>query len=175
VVTAIRNQLTPDIDWEFVAFSLDQVHVDELEMPVWDRPVGERGSGVLALEWGVAVRDSFSDRFLDVHKALFAVRHDHGKRLHEEANLREAVVSVGLDPEAVAAEVATGRPLATIAKEHAEAVARYQVFGVPTFIENGVATFVRFMERNHTDDLARALDLLEWTRMNEFKRTQIPR
>jgi hypothetical protein len=175
VVTAIQNRLLPHVEWTFIAFSLDQVHVDELETPVWERPVGERGTGVLALEWGVAVRDSFSEHFLAVHDALFAVRHDHGKRLHEEANLHEAVASVGLDPESVAAEVATGRPLATIAAEHTQAVDRHQIFGVPTFIENDVATFIRFMERNQTDDLARALDLLGWAGMNEFKRTQIPR
>jgi hypothetical protein len=35
--------------------------------------------------------------------------------------------------------------------------------------------FIRFMERNRVDDLERALELLDWTRFNEFKRTQIPR
>ena len=34
---------------------------------------------------------------------------------------------------------------------------------------------VRFMERNRVDDLERALGLLDWTRLNEFKHTQIPR
>ncbi len=175
MVTAIRQSILPDVEWDFLAFSLDQVHVDELETPVWNRPAHERGTGVLALEWGVAIRDAFPDHFFDAHDALFAIRHDHGKRLHEEANIRDAVAGVGLDPDTVAAEVETGRPMATIAKEHADAVDRYQVFGVPTFIENGVATFIRFMERNDTDDLVRALELLDWTRLNEFKRTQLPR
>jgi len=31
------------------------------------------------------------------------------------------------------------------------------------------------MERGRADDLLRALDLLDWTRLNEFKRTTIAR
>jgi len=174
VVTAVRGGRL-DIDWQFLAFSLDQVHVAEGEAPVWDRPQGERGSGILALEWGVAVRDGFPESFFAAHEALFAIRHDHGKRLHEEPNLREAISGVGLDPDVIAEEVASGRPLQTIAREHDDAVDRYGVFGVPTFIEHDGATFVRFMERNHVDDLARCLDLLDWTRFNEFKRTRVPR
>lgn len=174
MVTAIRKGVL-DVEWTFLAFSLDQVHVDEGDTPVWERPPDQRGSGVLALEWGVAVRDTMPERFFDAHDALFAVRHDHGKRLHEEANLREALDAIGIDPTAVAAEVATGRPLATVATEHAAAVRDHAVFGVPTFIEGDEAVFIRFMERNHVADLERALDLLPWTNFNEFKRTRLPR
>ena len=42
---------------------------------------GERGTGVLALEWGIAVRDAFPDHFLDWHIALFAARHDQGEKI----------------------------------------------------------------------------------------------
>jgi hypothetical protein len=31
------------------------------------------------------------------------------------------------------------------------------------------------MERGRVDDLERVLDLLPWSRLNEFKRTRIPR
>ena len=40
---------------------------------------------------------------------------------------------------------------------------------------DGVATFVRFMERGRVEDLLRVLDLLDWNGLNEFKRTRIPR
>jgi hypothetical protein len=56
-----------------------------------------------------------------------------------------------------------------------EAVERWAVFGVPTFCEGDEAVFIRFMERGRGDDVQRALDLLEWTRLNEFKRTRVPR
>ena len=61
------------------------------------------------------------------------------------------------------------------ALEHTEAVDLWAVFGVPTYIEDDEAVFVRFMERGRVDDLERAVDLLQWSRLNEFKRTRIPR
>jgi hypothetical protein len=173
VVAAVRGG--DDIDYHFQSFSLDQVHVEEGTPPVWERPEGERGGGVRALEWGIAIRDQFPEQFPEAHLALFAARHDKGLKLKDEAVLREAAAGAGLDPDAVAAEIATGRPLKTLAAEHTESVERWGVFGVPTFCEGEEAVFIRFMERGRTDDLARAVDLVEWTRLNEFKRTRVSR
>ena len=128
-----------------------------------------------ALLYGIAIRDQFPEGFLDFHLAAFAARHDHGKKLGHEDVVREAVGSAGLDVDAVAEEAWSGRPLKTLAAEHTEQVDRFNAFGVPTFIEGDEAVFIRFMERNRADDLERALDLLDWTRLNEFKRTQIAR
>jgi len=89
--------------------------------------------------------------------------------------VRDAVAEAGLDPDAVAEEVASGRPLKTLAAEHSEAVDRWEVWGVPTYIEGEEAVFVRFMERGRVDDLERAIDMLQWSRLNEFKRTRISR
>lgn len=173
VIAAINGG--DDTRWRFVPFSLDQAHVEEGEPPVWERPAEQRGTGVLALTWGVAVRDRFADHFLDFHLAVFAARHDHGQKLDLESVLREVASSVGLDPDVVAKEVATGRPLERVAAEHSEMVDDYNVFGVPTFVEGDEAVFIRFMERGRVDDLDRALALVEWTRLNEFKRTRLPR
>jgi hypothetical protein len=60
-------------------------------------------------------------------------------------------------------------------KEHTQAVERWHVFGVPTFIEGDQAVFVRIMERGRDDDVEQVLSLLDSTRLNEFKRTVIPR
>ena len=103
VVAAVREGV--DIDYQFQAFSLDQVHVEEGTPPVWERPEGEQGGGVRALEWGIAIRDQFPDHFLDAHLALFAARHDKGLKLKDEAVLRDATAGAGLDPDAVAAEI----------------------------------------------------------------------
>ena len=173
VVTALRDGA--DLDVRFLPFSLDQAHVEEGEQPVWDRQPDEWGTGVTALLYGIAIRDQFPDGFLDFHLAAFASRHDHGKKLGHEDVVREAVASAGLDVDAVAEEAWSGRPLKTLAAEHTEQVDRFSAFGVPTFIEGDEAVFIRFMERNRADDLERALDLLDWTRLNEFKRTQIAR
>ena len=173
VIAAIRGG--SDIDFRFAPFSLDQIHVAEGEPPVWDREPEAWGTGVLSLLYGIAVRDQFADQFFDAHLALFAARHEHGKQLQDESVLRDAVAAAGLDPDAVAEEAWSGRPLKTLAAEHTEAVDRWSVFGVPTYIEDDEAVFVRFMERGRVDDLERVLDLLQWSRLNEFKRTRIPR
>ena len=173
VVAGLRDG--HDWDVRFMPFSLDQSHVPEGDPPVWDRPATDRGTGVLAIEWGLAVRDTFPEHFLDWHVAAFAARHDHARQIREEAVLREVATDSGLDADAVAAIVASGAPLQALAHEHTEAVERWAMFGVPTFVEGDEATFVRFMERGRLDDLDRALDLLSWTRLNELKRTRIPR
>ena len=173
VVTAVRDGA--DLDARFLPFSLDQVHLGDGEPAVWDRAPDDRGTGVLALLYGLAVRDAFPDHFLDAHIALFAARHDHGRKIGSEDVLREVVTSVGLDAGAVAAEVESGRPLKVLATEHSEAVDRWGVWGVPTFIEGDDAAFVRFMERGRVDDLERMLELLSWTRLNEFKRPAVER
>ena len=49
------------------------------------------------------------------------------------------------------------------------------MFGVPTFVVDGQAAFVRLMDRGRPDDIDRVLDLLEWSDLNEFKHTSVPR
>ena len=173
VVNALRDGA--DLDFRFVPFSLDQAHVAEGEPPVWERPREEWGTGTTSLLYGIAVRDSFPDKFLDAHLALFAARHDHGKQLGKEDVVREAIASVGLDVDAVAEVALSGGPLKTLAAEHEEMLREHAVFGVPTFVEGDQAVFIRFMERGRVDDLERSLDLLDWSRLNEFKRTKLPR
>ena len=174
---AVVNALVggADLDVRFTPFSLDQVHVPEGEPPMWERARGEWGTGTTALLYGIAIRDSFPDHFFDAHLALFAARHDHGKQLGHEDVVREAVASVGLDADAVAEVAFGGAPLETLATEHEAMVRDHAVFGVPTFVEGDEAVFIRFMERGRVDDLERSLDLLDWTRLNEFKRTKLPR
>jgi 2-hydroxychromene-2-carboxylate isomerase len=172
VVRAIQEGALADVDFRFVPFSLDQVHVEEGETPVWERDPDQRGSGVRALLYGIALRERHPEEFLVGHLALFAQRHDHGKRFEEQV-LRDAVASVGLDPDVVAEEASSSEALEILANEHTEAVTRWEVFGVPTYIEDDEAVFVRFMERGRVDDLEQVLGMLQWSRLNEFKRTRI--
>jgi protein-disulfide isomerase len=172
VVAALRDGA--DLDVRFVPFSLEQSHVEEGEAPVWETPVDQLKRGVRALAYGLAVRDEFPESFLDFHLAAFGARHDQGQRFEADV-LDDVVASVGLDVDAVHKVIETGRPLEALAAEHTEAVDRWSVFGVPTFIQGDEAVFIRFMERGRVDDLERAVDLLGWTRLNEFKRTTIAR
>ena len=165
-------------DWRvrYLPFSLTQAHVPEGETPAWERASGERyTSGVLALQWGIAVRDTFPDRFGAFHLKAFAARHDDALDIKDEVVLRKVAESVRLDADAVAAVVGTGEPKRRLIAEHTEAVERWRVFGVPTLIEGDEAVFVRLMERGRVDDLEQVLSLLSATRLNEFKRTTVPR
>jgi|SoiMethySBSTD1v2_1073268.scaffolds.fasta_scaffold77586_6 DSBA-like thioredoxin domain-containing protein len=169
-------------DWNvrFVPFSLGQVHVAEGEPDVWVRP--ESDSGLLALQAAVVVRDDAPDRFLDVHEALFALRHDQGRHLEDEAEVRAVLTAQGVDADAVFAEIGTGRALATVRDEHTAASDDNDVWGVPTFIQGDKAVFVRLMERPRGDgELAtRTIDkvvglLGGFPELNEFKHTSLKR
>jgi hypothetical protein len=169
-------------DWNvrFVPFSLGQVHVAEGEPDVWVRP--ESDSGLLALQAGVVVRDQHPDRFLDVHEALFALRHDEGRHLEDEAEVRRVLTEQGVDADSVLAEIATGAPLATVRDEHTAAADDNDVWGVPTFVQDDKAVFVRLMERPRGDGevarrtIERVVDLLSgFPELNEFKHTSLKR
>lgn len=167
---AVVEGLRQGRDWDvsFRPFSLSQVHIEDGEPSVFEDTAK---SGILALQWGVAIRDTDPEHFPAAHLALFGARHDDGRDISDEAVIRSALARTDVDIEAVAEVVASGVPAKTLATEHTEAVDRWQVFGVPTFIQDGVATFIRFMSRGDLDDLDRALAMLDWQNMNEFKRT----
>ncbi|HZC98997.1 MAG TPA: DsbA family protein [Actinomycetes bacterium] len=166
-------------DVAFRPFSLSQVHLEEGETPVWHTE--PRPSGVLALEWGLAVRDEFPEAFHEAHLALFSARHDYGRDLNDPQVLREAIASVGLDADDVAKVVAGAQPAKTLATEHTWAVEQYRVFGVPTFVVDQRAVFIRLMSRKPEPAEARVtlehlLDILTgWPELNELKTTRIPR
>jgi len=169
-------------DWDvtFVPFSLGQVHVEEGQPDIWDRPGDD--TGLLALQAGVAVRDTMPDQFLTAHRALFRARHRDAKQLREEAVVREVLTTAGIDADAVFAEIAGGAPLSTIQKEHEAAASEHDVWGVPTFIAHDEAAFIRLMNGTDGDaetsrkSIERILGLLVcWPELNEFKHTSIPR
>ena len=171
-------------DWNvrFVPFSLGQVHVAEGEPDVWVRP--ESDSGLLALQAGVVVRDRFPERFLDVHEALFALRHDQGRHLEDEAEVRaRARPSQGVDADAVFAEIATGEPAgagprrAHRRRRRQRRVGRAHVHpGRPGRVRapHGAAPGRRRACATRTID--RVVDLLSgFPELNEFKHTSLKR
>lgn len=178
LLTALEGGAEWDVT--FQPFCLMQSHVAEGEPPVWD--LEEKARGVLALEAGIVVRDRFADRFLAAHRALFAARHDQGNDLGDPGVVRGALEAAGVDADAVFDEIAKGWPLDTLRSTHEKSVADLEVFGVPTFIVENSAVFVRLMTRPGTDsDRARATIehvvglLVDHPELNEFKHTTIPR
>ena len=176
LVAGLRGGADWDVQW--LPFSLSQNKVEPGETSVWDEP--EKDSGLLALQLGVAVRDTQPDRFLDAHEALFAIRHDHGTSQRDEAILRSTLAEAGVDVDAAFAEVASGVPLKKIQEEHERGVADHEVWGVPTFIAGDHAAFVRVMDRprDGLHDSAKVIErivglLSGWPELNEFKHTSL--
>jgi len=169
-------------DWDvrFVPFSLGQVHVEEGQLPIWERP--DDDSGLLALQVGTVVRDSFPDAFLGVHSALFALRHDEGRDIRDESLVRGVLTEHGVDADAVFATITSGEALETVRREHSEVAKSHDVWGVPTFIVGDRAAFIRFMNRPEGDlelgrrTVSRVVDMLEtFPELNEFKHTTLSR
>jgi hypothetical protein len=176
--------LASGADWEvaFVAFSLGQVHVEEGQPSVWDKP--EQDGGILALQAGVVVRDEFADRFPGVHRGLFAARHDKSLHLDDRAVVETVLSEHGVPAGEVFARIDSGAGLATVRDEHERYAASHKVWGVPTFVAGDQAVFVRLMDRSpdgadagaSVATIERTVDLLGgWTELNEFKHTSIPR
>jgi hypothetical protein len=180
----VLSGLATGADWDvtFLAFSLGQAHVEEGQPSVWDKP--EQDGGILALQAGVVVRDQFAERFPNVHRALFAARHDNALQLDDRAVIEGVLREQGVGPDEVFARIDSGEALATIRDEHESVVASHHVWGVPTFIAGDQAVFVRLMDRSPVGadaaasvrTVERTVDLVSgWTELNEFKHTSIPR
>jgi len=180
----LLNGLAGGADWDvrFAPFSLGQVHVAEGEPDVWDEP--GKDTGILALQAGVYVRDHLPDRFPAVHRALFATRHDEGRKLNEPEVVRGVLDAHGVPADEVFAAIEDGTVLKQIRTEHEALVGSHNVWGVPTFISGDEAVFVRIMDRapEGTDParsrstIERIVTMLEtWPDLNEFKHTSIKR
>lgn len=178
----VLEGLAAGADWDvtFVPFSLGQMHVNEGEPPIWDRPGDD--SGLYALQVGVATRDLAPERFPAVHRALFALRHDGGGDLRDRDAVRAVLDAHDVDSDTVLQHVDEGSALKVVRLEHENAANDHNVWGVPTFISGDRAVFVRLMNRPAGDGvlamrtIAHVLDLLDgFDGLNEFKHTSIPR
>jgi hypothetical protein len=174
--------LADGAEWEvmFVPFSLSQAHVPEGGTPVWEDPA--KAKDLLALAAGVVTRDQYPDRFLEVHLALFTARHDDGLDLRVPEVVAGVLDGAGVPGDKVLAEVESGAPVQELRRAHEEAVSRWGVFGVPTFVLDERAVFVRLMSRPAGNSaLARrtvegVLSLFDsMPELNEFKFTTLDR
>jgi hypothetical protein len=174
--------LADGADWKvtFLPFSLSQVHVPEGGTPVWDDP--EKFQDLIALAAGVVVRDQYPAQFIEVHKALFAARHDEALDLRDPLVVSRVLDAAGVPADKVLSEVESGGPIEEIKRSHLQAVNEWSVFGVPTFVVDGRAVFVRLMSRPEGDAaLARrtiegVLSLMDaQPDLNEFKYTTLQR
>lgn len=178
VVAAVRDGA--DIDVEWMPYSLAQGHIGEDEPPIWEREEPDRAAGILALQVGLAARDHRPDRFLAVHEQLFAARHEHGQDLKDPEVVRAALLRADVEPDTVLAHVRDGSALATLRDEH-EAARSRDVWGVPTFVTEQRAVFVRILDRPNGDTAAarqrihEVVDLVSSDlELHEFKQVDLP-
>jgi hypothetical protein len=171
-------------EWDvtFTPYSLAQGHVPEGDQDVWDRDAPFAESGILALSVGLVVRDQHADRFLDVHRGLFAARHDAGTDIKDASVLGRVLTDAGLDADDVLDQARSVAILKQLREEHDAGVEDHDVWGVPTFIGADRAVFVRLMDRpdgdaeHATRSIERVLDLVEgFPTLHEFKQTDLPR
>lgn len=167
-----------EVDVTFVPWTMSQGSKAEDAPDVWDDPA--RDPEHLALAVSVAVRDLQPEHFLDVHEALFLARHERAIRLVTEDQIAEALASTTVDLDAALADVATRRPHHVLG-ECFRAFEAYEAFGVPTFVVDGDATFVRYMEPPNGDPdasigvITSLVGLMTRQRaLNEFKHTRVP-
>jgi len=176
VIEALRAGA--DFEVNFVPWTLSQGSRGD-GPDVWDDPAYD--SDMLSLAAAVSVRDQQNEYFLDAHEALFRARHERAIRLVTLDEISNVLVPLGIDMARVAADVASRRPHEVIAASHKE-FERFEAFGVPTFVVNDDATFVRYM-REPGDDPAKSVELITTLLalmtnrgdLNEFKHTQLPR
>ncbi len=176
VITALRAGA--DFDVTFMPWSLSQGSRAEGAPDVWNDPAYD--ADLLSLAAGVSIRDQQPDVFLAAHEALFRARHGGRKRLVTLEESGAVVAPLGVDMGVVASDVTSSRPHEVIAASHKE-FDRYEAFGVPTFVVNEQATFVRYMDEP-TDDAQASIDLITnlvsmmalQPAINEFKHTQLP-
>lgn len=176
LIAGLRDGAPWDVTFE--PFSLSQVHVPEGGTPVWEDPA--KAKDLIALASGVVVRDRYPDAFLDAHGALFRARHDEGLDLRVPEAVAGVLDGVGLPGSAIVEEAGSGAPVAEVRRAHEIAVTKWEVFGVPTFVVDDRAVFVRLMSRPNGDaELARrtidgVLAIFEaLPDLNEFKHTSL--
>lgn len=176
VVEGLRGGAEWDVT--FLPFCLGQAHVAEGDVDIWETP--ELDSGLFALQTAISIRDNQQHAFLDVHQALFNHRHPRGGSLTDKKILSQILTDAGADADAAFADVASGRTLEVVRKEHSRFVDSHQVWGTPTFIVGDKAVFVRLLDHAHGDQktarhtIDRILDDIDWPLLNEFKHTSIP-
>lgn len=176
--------LAAGADWQvrYLPFSLGQAHVEEGKPSVWEKP--DQDTGILALQAGVIVRDEYAAQFPAVHRALFAARHDEALQLNDRDVIQRVLGEHDVPAQDVFDRIDSGDALKRVQAEHEQFVDSHSVWGVPTFIADDQAVFVRLMDRSRVGDdpaksirhVERVVDLLTgWTELNEFKHTSIPR
>ena len=167
-----------EFDVTFVPWTMSQGYVGEGQPDSWDDQAFDADH--LSLYVSISVRDLQPEYFLAAHEALFRARHERAIRLVTFEEIDGVLEPIGVDMQKVRADVASRRPHEVTAQSFAT-FDKYEAFGVPTFVLDGDATFVRYMSAPSGGDQASVkviesiLALISLSPdLNEFKHTRVP-
>jgi predicted DsbA family dithiol-disulfide isomerase len=131
------------VGWRY--FSLSQVNSKDEGWTAWDAPESETVRGRLAFKAAEAARRQ--GRFEKMHMPLLRARHRDRLNIDQLDVVHRVAEESGLDLERFRSDIADPTILEPLARDHREAVARYGVFGTPTFVfSDGASAYVRLSE-----------------------------
>jgi predicted DsbA family dithiol-disulfide isomerase len=146
------------VAWRY--FSLAQVNSKDDGWTVWDAPASENVRGRMAFKAAEAARKQ--GRFEDFHMPLLEARHRDRLEIDQAEVFERVAADEGLDLNRFRKDVADPDILASLARDHGQAVSQHGVFGTPTFVfPDGAAAYVRLSETPDVgDDSIRVFDHL---------------
>ena len=176
VITALRAGGALDVT--FAPWTMSQGHRAPGAPDVWNDL--SKDSELLSLAYSTSIRDQQTEHFLDAHEALFRGRHEKGIRLISHEEIADVLKNTGVNIKSARVDVESRRPHAVIGETFRK-FEKMQAFGVPTFVVNGDATFVRYM-KPPSEDGANSIEIIsslvtlmaDSADLNEFKHTQLP-
>jgi 2-hydroxychromene-2-carboxylate isomerase len=168
-----------DFDVRFVPWTMSQGYKSEGSPDVWDDPAHD--PDLLSLAVSISIRDQQPEFFLRAHEALFRARHECAIRLVTMDEIEGVIAPLGVDMTTLRDDLESRRPHQVIG-ESFEEFSKFEAFGVPTFVVENDATFVRYM-KPPTADAKGSIKLIEsivglieaQPELNEFKHTRLPR
>jgi len=168
----------PNIEWK--PFVLAQANNKEAEgWKAWEQPPGKNNRGILALRAGMAAQQQGEALFDEFHLELVKARHEDRKDLTDLAVILSTAKGVGLDVGRLQQEMKNSRITEEIADSHITATQQHGVFGVPTFVGVGGASFFLKMFMPSPDESVELYEdimrlMLRWFNVGEIKRPQPP-
>jgi predicted DsbA family dithiol-disulfide isomerase len=159
LLDAVQRSGGRDIEVRWRYFSLTQVNSKNDGWTVWDAPASENVKGRPAFRAAEAARrQGLFDGF---HQALLLARHRDLLDIDNQEVLEQVAAATGLDVAHFRADIDDPGILASLARDHRQAVLEHGVFGTPTFVfPDGASAYVRLSESVNGNGAVEVFDRL---------------
>ncbi len=169
-----------DYDLEFKTFSLENINLPEdgSADELWSTAPERRGLyPAAAAKW---IQTNAPDKTIAYWKAMFDARHVDHEKIGEPPVTAQVLNAVGLDGEAIVAEIGSDPKWLAAARADHEEASELGIFGVPTFVfPDAAPAFVRLLEITDGDQAATIYNDVRSSALNptihELKRPAIRR